>query len=315
MTPSERAADPPDHAALRGVLSVLATPFSEDGALDLRSLGRLVTHQIAWGVDGVVCFGLAGEGYKLTDEERRSALECVVDAAEGTVPVIAGAEHSGLEGAVARAAEAAELGAAAIMAYPPSFVKPDRDAVIGYYAALSSCGLPIVVQDAPAWTGVPLLVDLLAAIGDAAALASFVKVEAPPTAPKIALIIEAGLVPIGGYGALNLMEELGAGIVATMPGCGMPGIYTDIWRAHNEGRTDDAWSHYLAALPLLVFQLGSIDVFTAAQKAMLVRAGVIASPRQRQPASAITSTQVDWMWSVVDRAGLQRYVQLHPPSS
>ncbi len=309
MTRSSPPPGPPEHAHVNGVLSVLATPFTDDGSLDIASLRRLVSHQIDWGVDGVVCFGLAGEGYKLTDVERRDALRCAIDAAGPGVPVIAGAEHNGQDGAVARAAEAAELGAAAIMAYPPSFVKPDHDALIEYYVALSSCGLPVIVQDAPAWTGVPLLVDVLAEIGEAAPPASFVKVEAPPTAPKISALVDAGLVAIGGYGALNLMEEMGAGIVATMPGCGMPGIYADIWRAHNEGRTDDAWAHYLAALPLLVFQMGSIDVFVAAQKAMLVRAGVIASARQRQPATAITPTQIDWMWELIDHCGLERYVQ------
>lgn len=300
------------HRIPTGVLTVLATPFCDDGSLDHESLGRLVEHQITWGVDGVVCFGLAGEGYKLTDEERRSALRCVIEAAAGAVPVIAGVEHNGLEGAVARADQAAECGVAAIMAYPPSFVKPDRDGLIEYYSALSSCGLPVIVQDAPAWTVVPLPVELLAAIAAHAPLASYVKVEAPPTAPKIASIIDAGLIPVGGYGAVYLLEELRAGIVATMPGCGMPGMYTDICRAHREGRVDDAWHGFTTALPLLVFQMSSLDVFVAAQKAMLVRAGVIASTRRRQPASAVGPAQIDWLWDVIRREGLDRYVSEGP---
>lgn len=291
---------------------MVCTPFADDGEMDLVSLGRLVEHQVAWGVDGIVCFGLAGEGYKLTDHERRRALTSVIEAADGAVPVIASAEHSGLEGAVARSAEAAEAGASAIMAYPPSFVKPDHDAILDYYAAIGRCGLPVIVQDAPAWTGVPLPVALLAEIAERSPLASFVKVEAPPTAAKITALRGAGLVPIGGYGALHLLEELRAGIVATMPGCGMPGVYVDIWRANGDAKPDEAWSSFIAALPVLVFQMASLDVFVAAQKAMLVRAGIIESPRQRQPAVAVSSTDLDWMWELVRRSGLDRYLQPHP---
>ena len=54
-------------AGLQGILSVLCTPFQEDGSIDKKSLKRLVEHNLSWGVDGLVCFGLASEIYKLSD--------------------------------------------------------------------------------------------------------------------------------------------------------------------------------------------------------------------------------------------------------
>jgi dihydrodipicolinate synthase/N-acetylneuraminate lyase len=298
---------------LEGVLSVLCTPFHEDGTLDVASLERLIEHNISWGVSGVVCFGLAGEIYKLTDPERATVLDAVVARVAGRVPVIAGTEHTSIEGAVQRTRWAENAGADAVMVYPPTFVKPDADGVLEYYTELSaSSSLPIIVQDAPAWTGVSLPLELLGRIRGRCHTVTHVKVEAPPTAPKLAQLPRYDLRPVGGYGALHLGEELLAGIDATMPGCAMPGLYVDIMAAHARGDDDQAWSLYTDALPLLTFQMGGLDVFVAAQKLVLHRIGVLASTRLRRPGAALTADQVAWLDRVIDHRGLSRYVGLGP---
>ena len=78
------------------------------------------------------------------------------------VPVIVGTEHSGTLAAVARSIEAEKLGVSALMLYPPTFIKPDEANVLSYFKAVGSAvKIPIIIQDAPAWTGVPLPVSLL----------------------------------------------------------------------------------------------------------------------------------------------------------
>ncbi len=107
-----------------GVLSVLSTPFTKDGQLDRPAIKRLVEHNLEQGVHGIVCFGLASEVYKLADRERSDLLQIVVETVDGAVPVVAGTEHNGTEAAVQRSVDAQELGADALMMYPPTFVKP-----------------------------------------------------------------------------------------------------------------------------------------------------------------------------------------------
>lgn len=65
-------------SAIAGVITVLPTPFDGRGRLDLDSLASLVQHSIAAGSDGLVCFGLASELYKLTDDERTVILRTVL---------------------------------------------------------------------------------------------------------------------------------------------------------------------------------------------------------------------------------------------
>ena len=286
--------------SLRGVLPVLCTPFDEHGALDLQSLERHVRDLVGAGVDGMVAFGLASEVYKLSDAERTRVLETVTTAA-GSVPVLAGCEHDSLETARARALAAASSGAAGLMAFPPHFVPPPPSEVVEYYRAISSAsGLPVVVQDAPGWTGVALQVAQLEEIAEACPTPVAVKVEAPPTAPKVAALTAQRVPTIGGYGALHLAEELHAGVIGTMPGSALPRAFVDLWRAHADGDASDARSRYERLLPLLVFEMGSLDLFVAVQKTLLARAGVIAFPTTRRPGGSLDRNQRAWLDGLVE---------------
>lgn len=302
------------HERLRGVLSVLCTPFADDGTLDSVSLRRLVEHQVAWDVNGIVIFGLAGEVYKLTDDERRQVLTTVVAAANGAVPVIAGAEHSGFEAAVTRAREAVELGADALMVFPPTFVKPDAPGIIEYYEAIATAaGVPVVIQDAPTWTGVPMPAELLIEVAKRSSHLRWVKVEAPPAAAKIRALAGNGMHVFGGYGALHLAEDLAAGIEAVMPGCALPGLYVDIWRSHENGNDAAVFERYAQALPLLVFQMSSLDVFVAIQKLLLFGIGVLSSPRLRRPGRELDLTEQGWLELLMSRAQMSEFLGSRPP--
>lgn len=120
-------------SAIAGVITVLPTPFDGRGRLDLDSLASLVQHSIAAGSDGLVCFGLASELYKLTDDERTVILRTVLDEVDGRVPVIAGSESNSIETAAARTSDYCAAGVSAVMVLPPTFVKPDESTVIDYY--------------------------------------------------------------------------------------------------------------------------------------------------------------------------------------
>lgn len=281
------------HPDLSGPMPVLLTPFSDDGSLDVRSFIRQVEHVIGAGASTVVCFGLASECYKLTDSERHTLLRAAVSVAADAAVVIAGTDHAGLDGARARAVEAVELGAGAVMLYPPSFVKPDPEEVVDTYTAVAAAiDAPVIVQDAPAWTGVPLPITLLTDIRDRAPNANYVKIEAPPTAEKVRAAANVHLVAFGGFGAVHLAEELDAGIAGFMPGPARPAWYHAIWQAHQAGDSDSVLALHRALLPLLSAQLGSLDLFVSVQKELLADAGIIASTRVRSPGRSATRAQL-----------------------
>lgn len=290
-----------------GVLSVLCTPFYDDGRVDLQSVRRHVEHSISAGVDGVVVFGLAGEIYKLSDTEREAILGAAVEAASG-VPVIAGSEHSGIEAAVDRSVRATELGASALMLYPPTFMPPTPAEIVAYYREIGAAtGLPLIVQDAPSWTRVSLPIPLVAEIVEETPSRVSIKVEAPPTAPKIRAAAAVGAPGIGGYGALHLPEEFEAGIVGCMPGCGLPKLYVELWKMLQADPSAGLELHG-RVLPLLNFQLSSLDVFVSIQKQLLHEQGVLSSAYMRRPGKQLDENQRAWLERLVKACGLAEWL-------
>ena len=291
---------------ISGVLPVLAVPFNRDGSLDLDSIPKLVEHCISNKANGVVIFGLASELYKLNDSERIQILEKVISSVNSRVPVIVGTEHSGTLAAVARSIEAEKLGASALMLYPPTFIKPDEANVLSYFKAVGSAvKIPIIIQDAPAWTGVPLPVSLLSRIIKEQPNVCYIKLESPPIGDKAKILKSEGFKIIAGYGAIHLMEDLTAGIDGFMPGCSLPGIFVEINDLFKSGNVEKARTLYQIVLPLLTFQLTSLDTFIEIQKLLLKRLQIFSTSYCREPHIPISSDRIDYLNLLLAEIGLR----------
>jgi 4-hydroxy-tetrahydrodipicolinate synthase len=289
-----------------GVLPVLAVPFHHDGTIDLDSIPRLIEHCISSKANGVVIFGLASELYKLNDSERIQILKEVISAVNSRIPVIVGTEHSGTQSAVARSVEAEKLGASALMLYPPTFVKPDEANVLSYFKAVGSAvNIPVIIQDAPAWTWVPLPVSLLSQIIREQPNVNYIKLESPPIGDKAKALKLEGFRVIAGYGAIHLMEDLNSGIDGFMPGCSLPGIFVEIYDLFSTGDIEKARTLFQLVLPLLTFQLTSLDSFIEIQKLLLKRMQVFSTAFCREPHIPISANRLAYLNLLIDEIGLQ----------
>jgi 2-keto-3-deoxy-L-arabinonate dehydratase len=276
--------------ALSGLVPILATPFRSDGSLDLGSLARLVEFQISSGADGLATFGLASETFTLSAEERRLVLETIVRTAGSTSarpPVVAGVSATGLSPAIEQGMAAVDGGANALMVLPPFLVRPGDDQLVEFFGELASAvGVPVMMQDAPALTSVPMSVRLISEIGKVPGV-DYVKVEAAPTAPKVAAIASAAsgtkLRVFGGQNAQFLLDELDRGAVGTMPACEFTDFLAEVLRVWKAGDYDEASTRFHRLLPLLVYGLQG-GIAWAVHKEILVRRGIIADSRVRAPA-------------------------------
>jgi 4-hydroxy-tetrahydrodipicolinate synthase len=152
---------------LRGVLPALVTPFSEDGGLDIVTLQRLVRHVIEGGCQGVVALGTTGEGYAVSLDERAAVLEAVREAADPSTDLIAGATEIATSEAIADARLAAELGFGGLMVAPPPYVLPGPSELAEHFRTVAvESGLPTILYDYPARTGVSIDARCLDALVD-----------------------------------------------------------------------------------------------------------------------------------------------------
>ncbi len=134
---------------IRGSLPALVTPF-RNGQLDIESLRQLVEWQIASGSDGLVPVGTTGESPTLSHEEHDLAVETVVEAAAGRVPVLAGAGSNNTAEAVRLAQAAEHAGADAILVVTPYYNKPTQSGLVEHFTAIhDACDLPIIIYNIP----------------------------------------------------------------------------------------------------------------------------------------------------------------------
>jgi 2-keto-3-deoxy-L-arabinonate dehydratase len=272
---------------VRGLIPVLATPFHPNGDLDADSLRRLVEFQVASGVDGVAVFGFASEGFALTAAERREVLRVVTGTVGPDLPVVAGVAATGTRDAVEQARAAGEAGASAVMVIPPFMVKPGPAQLVDFYGTVAAeGGVPVMVQDAPASTGVAMPVPLIVELSTLDGVDS-VKVETQPTAPKVGAVAAATapeFLTLGGQNALFLLEEYARGAVGTMPACEFPDLLRPILDDWSKGDREAARAAFTRVLPLVRFGLQP-GIAWSIHKHVLVRRGIIASATVRPPAS------------------------------
>ena len=93
--------------------------------MDFESLENLVKHLIKGGCHAVTLFGIAGEYYKLSDEERKKMVEVTVKGAKeaGGKTILSVTDHA-TEVAVKTAKFFEQSGADCLMLLPPFFLKP-----------------------------------------------------------------------------------------------------------------------------------------------------------------------------------------------
>lgn len=138
----------------RGTATALVTPFTNDGALDEKSLRALVDWQLTSGVEGLVPCGTTGENPTLSDEEHRRVVEIVIEQAKGRAQIIAGAGSNDTRRAIKLAAFAEQAGANYALVVGPYYNRPTQEGYFQHFKAVAEAvSIPIIIYNVPGRTG------------------------------------------------------------------------------------------------------------------------------------------------------------------
>ncbi|HEI8868213.1 TPA: N-acetylneuraminate lyase [Serratia odorifera] len=148
-------------ATLKGVMPALLTPFDKDQRLDTESLRRLVRFNISQGIDGLYVGGSTGEAFMQNIAEREEVLEIVAEEAKGKITLIAHVGSVSTWESQQLADAAARYGFDAVSAVTPFYYPFSFEEHCDHYRAIidSAKGLPMVVYNIPALSGVKLTLD------------------------------------------------------------------------------------------------------------------------------------------------------------
>ena len=135
-----------------GVAAVVA--FNEDLSVNFDAYENFIKFLIKNEADAIIVNGTTGESATLSDEEQLQLIKCAVKAANGNVPIVAGAGSNNTNHALHLAKQAKEAGANGILAVTPYYNKPTQEGLVSHFELIANaCQLPTILYNVPGRTG------------------------------------------------------------------------------------------------------------------------------------------------------------------
>jgi 4-hydroxy-tetrahydrodipicolinate synthase len=140
----------------------MVTPFTAEGAVDLKRAQELAVHLVELGNDGLVVNGTTGESPTTTDEEKADLVRAVVEAVGDRATVVAGAGTNNTAHSVEMAQQAEKAGAHGLLVVTPYYSRPTQAGLYAHFTTVADATeLPVMLYDIPPRSIVPIEVDTL----------------------------------------------------------------------------------------------------------------------------------------------------------
>ncbi len=138
----------------------LITPFKEDESVDFDALARLVEHQLKNGTDYLVVCGTTAETPTLTEEEKCTVTQFIINTVAGRCPIVLGVGGNNTRAVVEKLKNDDFTGVDAILSVTPYYNKPSQEGIYQHYKAIAEASpLPVVLYNVPGRTGVNMMAE------------------------------------------------------------------------------------------------------------------------------------------------------------
>lgn len=271
-----------DCLPLRGIVTVLNTPFTAANAVDAAALRRHVRVALDAGVAGFLVPGMASEVDKLTLAERDLLVDTVLDEARGRAVVIGGASAATAAERVRLASRLVTAGCDGVLVSIPYENEEQYTRAVCEVAHSAPPFLMLQDWDARGY-GVP--VPVLVKLFETVEVVRAVKVEVVPAGRKYSELLAAtgGRLHVsGGWAVTQMIEALDRGVQAFMP-TALHALYVRIYRLHTAGQRQSARELFDKVLPILAFANQHLDVSIHFFKRLLHAQGIYPTPAVRPP--------------------------------
>jgi 4-hydroxy-tetrahydrodipicolinate synthase len=297
-------------AKFRGIFPPTVTLFRDDGSLDSDGNRRHVDFLIEQGVQGLYVLGTTGEFMHLILREREQHATEIVQHVNKRVPVIVGTGTTSTRETIRLSRHAEGVGADAIAIITPYFwTLSEREVVAHLSAVANAVDIPIVVYNFPAYCGVNIASETMAALVREHRNIVGVKDSVDSLAllhERVQLVkaVNEEFSVLAGHDAhlLNVLQLGGDGTVPATANFA-PQRHVALYRAFEAGDIERA----LALLPDL---LACLDVFRipgsfqSLVKESMGLAGLADVVSARQPALPLSADSRARLRDTLDRAGL-----------
>lgn len=148
---------------LTGSIVAVITPMDDKGAVDKKSLKKLVDYHIESGTTAIVSVGTTGESATLCHKEHVDVIKLTLDYADGRIPVIAGTGANATSEAISLTEQLTNTGVAACLTVTPYYNKPTQEGLYQHFKHIAeNTELPQILYNVPGRTCCDLQVDTVA---------------------------------------------------------------------------------------------------------------------------------------------------------
>ena len=132
------------------LLTAMVTPFTASGELDLPRAQELALRLLDQGSEALVICGTTGESPTVYYDDKMRLFEAVLEAVDGSAPVIANAGDNCTDDSVAFAQKVVRLGVDGVMAVVPYYNKPPQEGLYRHFAAIATAvDVPVILYNIP----------------------------------------------------------------------------------------------------------------------------------------------------------------------
>jgi 4-hydroxy-tetrahydrodipicolinate synthase len=197
---------------IQGVLTAMATPFDEAGAVDTDGGRRLASHLLEHGSHGLVVGGTTGECPTLTDEETIELLTAVRGEVGDDPTIVCGTGTNDTRHSRELTKKAAAAGADASLVVVPYYNKPNPAGIRAHFEAVAAAvpDLPMIMYNIPSRVIVNADPQLLGELGQVDNIVGVKQANDGDLGPIEGLAILAG----NDNTYLRVLEFGGAGVIS-----------------------------------------------------------------------------------------------------
>jgi 4-hydroxy-tetrahydrodipicolinate synthase len=151
-----------DTSQYKGVWTALITPFTDDHQIDWDALKKLIEHQIAGSVTGILVIGTTGESPTLTPKECTELIERAKKIIDGRCLLMAGSGSNCTQTSIQKTIKAESAGADCLLIVNPYYNKPTQHGLYLHFKAIADATtLPVFLYNIKGRTGVNLETETL----------------------------------------------------------------------------------------------------------------------------------------------------------
>jgi 4-hydroxy-tetrahydrodipicolinate synthase len=278
-----------------GTYPMLYAFFDEAGHLRRDAFARQIAAALACGAAGIAVLGLGTEVSKLSQAERRRAVEWVIEDVAGRAPVAVTIADGNTGDMIESARFAQRLGAAWLILQPPRPPASAADLLAFFGAVAGSVDCPVGIQNAPEFLGLGLSAQELLDLNARHPNVTVVKAEASALAVARVIAAVGGRMKVfNGRAGLELPDNYRAGVDGMIPGIETIDVQVAIEGAMRERDEARAEELYRRILPALTFAMQGLAQFVLYGKLMAAHRLGLAPSHDRVPAEVASPHGLAW---------------------